>query len=166
MKTSLPKISFALVSIITLLSTKCQAQNSPKDYLAAHNAARAAVGVGPLAWSDTVANYAQQYANQRAADCQLVHSSNDSYGENLAEGYGSYGPLSGVDGVKMWIDEKSSYDYHSNTCTNNGECLHYTQVVWKESVHLGCARVICNNGGAFITCNYDPPGNYVGQRPY
>ncbi|CAL2279505.1 unnamed protein product [Prunus armeniaca] len=31
---------------------------------------------------------------------------------------------------------------------------------------LGCARVQCSNGWWFVTCNYDPPGNYVGQRPY
>ncbi|XP_010691519.2 pathogenesis-related protein 1A [Beta vulgaris subsp. vulgaris] len=163
MKTSLPKFAFALL-LTTLLHVKCQAQNTPKDYIAVHNAARAAVGVGPLAWSDTVAAYAQQYANQRAADCRLVHS-NTNYGENIAEGSGSYGALSGVDGVKLWINEKSMYDYHSNSCTN-GDCGHYTQVVWRESVRLGCARVLCKNGGAFITCNYDPPGNYIGERPY
>ncbi|KNA11533.1 hypothetical protein SOVF_134250 [Spinacia oleracea] len=166
MKSSLPNIAFALVLlIITLFLVHCQAQNSPKDYVAAHNAARAAVGVGPLAWSTTVAAYAQQYANQRV-DCQLVHSSDSTYGENIAEGYGSYGAaLSGVEAVKLWISEKSSYDHRSNSCIN-GECLHYTQVVWRESVRLGCARVVCQNGGAFVTCNYDPPGNYIGELPY
>ncbi|CAI0421922.1 unnamed protein product, partial [Linum tenue] len=39
-------------------------------------------------------------------------------------------------------------------------------VVWRNSVRLGCARVQCANGWWFVTCSYDPPGNYVGQRPY
>ncbi|KAK9904643.1 hypothetical protein M0R45_000535 [Rubus argutus] len=28
------------------------------------------------------------------------------------------------------------------------------------------ARVQCSNLWWFVTCNYDPPGNYIGQRPY
>lgn len=46
------------------------------------------------------------------------------------------------------------------------ECLHYTQVVWRDSVYLGCAKVNCYNGGSFVICSYDPPGNYEGDRPY
>ncbi|KAF7842861.1 Cysteine-rich secretory protein, allergen V5/Tpx-1-related [Senna tora] len=46
-------------------------------------------------------------------------------------------------------------------------CLHYTQVVWLDSVHIGCAEVKCdNNADTFIICNYDPPGNFDGQTPY
>ena len=160
-KSTIALVVLGLVLALALVK-KTQAQNSPRDYVAAHNAARAAVGVGPLLWNETVAAYAQQYANQRAADCQLEHSGG-SYGENIAEGYGE--DFTGVDGVKLWIEEKSNYDYHSNSCVG-GECLHYTQVVWRESVHLGCARVECQNGGFFITCNYDPPGNYIGERPF
>ncbi|KAK2998900.1 hypothetical protein RJ639_023346, partial [Escallonia herrerae] len=42
-------------------------------------------------------------------------------------------------------------------------CGHYTQVVWRNSVRLGCARVQSNSGWWFIACNYDPPGNYIAQ---
>ncbi|GMH03066.1 hypothetical protein Nepgr_004905 [Nepenthes gracilis] len=94
-------------------------------------------------------------------DCILEHSEGP-YGENIAEGWGQF---SGADAVKLWAGEKDNYDYGSNSCVR-GECLHYTQVVWRDSVHLGCARVECQNGWAFVTCNYDPPGNYVGERPY
>ncbi|KAI3762269.1 hypothetical protein L1987_52694 [Smallanthus sonchifolius] len=50
------------------------AQNSPQDYLNAHNAARAQVGVGNMEWNPSLAAYAQSYANQRIGDCNLVHS--------------------------------------------------------------------------------------------
>ncbi|GAV80285.1 CAP domain-containing protein [Cephalotus follicularis] len=161
------------VCIISLLALACLiglalvhysfAQNSPQDYLNAHNDARASVGVGALTWDDTVANYAQNYANERINDCQLVHSGGP-YGENLAWGYPD---LSGTGAVELWVDEKAYYDYNSNTCEPGKVCGHYTQVVWRNSIHLGCARVICNNNeGTFVICNYDPPGNYVGQRPY
>ncbi|KAK4424276.1 Basic form of pathogenesis-related protein 1 [Sesamum alatum] len=136
-------------------------QNSPQAFLDAHNRARAQVGVRPLVWNETVANYASDYAHKRYGDCELEHSQGP-YGENLAEGWGT---LSATDAVGMWVSEKSCYDYGSNSCVG-GECLHYTQVVWNESVHLGCARVQCRNGWLFVICSYDPPGNYIGRRPY
>lgn len=73
------------------------AQNSPQDYVDAHNAVRAEVGVGPITWNNTVAAYAQKYANSRVENCELEHSGGP-YGENIAEGYGN---LNGVDAVKM-----------------------------------------------------------------
>ncbi|KAL2537290.1 CAP superfamily protein [Forsythia ovata] len=136
-------------------------QNSPQDFLSTHNEARAQVGVPPLVWNDTVAAYALNYANERRADCELAHSEGP-YGENLAEGWGK---LAAGDAVSLWVGERSCYEYDSNSCVD-GECLHYTQVVWRDSVHLGCARVQCSNGWLFVICNYDPPGNYIGQRPY
>uniref|UniRef100_A0A2N9GVV4 SCP domain-containing protein n=1 Tax=Fagus sylvatica TaxID=28930 RepID=A0A2N9GVV4_FAGSY len=139
---SLSKISLALIICLLGLSLvhRSHAQDSKEDYLNAHNAARAEVGVPPLTWDDTVASYAQNYANQPVT-------------------------MKGTDAVNMWVGEKPNYDYNSNSCVG-GECLHYTQVVWRNSVRLGCAKVRCNNGGTFIGCNYDPRGNYVGEKPY
>ena len=138
------------------------AQSSPKDYVDSHNAARAKVGVQPITWNETVAAYAKRYANSRlAAHCDMKHSGGP-YGENLAEGYGS---MSGSDAVAFWLTEKPNYDHNSNSCVG-GECLHYTQIVWGGSVHLGCARVLCKNGWWFVTCNYYPPGNIEGERPF
>ncbi|KAG4945486.1 hypothetical protein JHK87_041493 [Glycine soja] len=144
-------------------STSYLARTSPTpiQHVDAHNAARSEVGVPDLAWDDSVAAYAENYANQRKGDCALIHSGGE-YGENIAM---STGELSGTDAVKMWVDEKANYDHDSNSCVG-GECLHYTQVVWRDSVRLGCAKVTCDNGGTFITCNYDPPGNFVGEIPY
>ncbi|XP_021717174.1 pathogenesis-related protein PRB1-3-like [Chenopodium quinoa] len=150
------------VIAILAFAQLCYAQNSPQDYVDAHNAARAAVGVGNIQWDDQVAAYAQQYANQRINDCALQHSGGP-YGENIVAGPGD---ASGTDAVKIWVDEKANYDYNSNTCAPNKVCGHYTQVVWRDSVRLGCARVPCNGGGIFITCNYDPRGNIIGQKPY
>ena len=161
-KMGLRKISLAFVFLMGLtLVHLTLAQDSKEDYLNAHNAARADVGVPSLTWDDTVAAYAQNYANQRIGDCNLVHSGG-KYGENIAWGSAD---LSGTDAVKMWVDEKANYDYNSNSCVG-GQCGHYTQVVWRNSVRLGCAKVRCNNGGTFIGCNYDPPGNYNNERPY
>ncbi|CAB4290240.1 unnamed protein product [Prunus armeniaca] len=156
-------ISLSLVCILSsALLQSTHAQDTPQDYLIAHNNARAAVNVGPLSWDDDLAAYAQDYANQQIGDCVLVHS-DGPYGENLA---GSTGDLSGTSAVNLWVAEEADYDYDSNSCADGKVCGHYTQVVWSNSARLGCAKVTCNNGGTFIGCNYDPPGNVVGQKPY
>ncbi|CAO2815860.1 unnamed protein product [Amaranthus hypochondriacus] len=159
----LTKLTYLIIGILVLLQTCSNAQNSPQDYVDAHNQARAADGVGNIAWNETVAAYAENYANQRAADCALIHSdTNGLYGENIGVGP----ELTGIGAVEMWVKEKANYDYDSNTCADNEMCGHYTQVVWSNSLGLGCARVQCNNGNFFVTCNYSPPGNYIGEKPF
>ncbi|KAK1441557.1 hypothetical protein QVD17_07555 [Tagetes erecta] len=157
------KLQYALLCFIILaIFRSTLAQNSPQDFVAAHNAARAQVGVGNIAWNPTLATYAQNYANQRIGDCNLIHS-DGPYGENLAKGSGEF---TGTSAVNLWVSEKASYDHATNTCAAGKVCGHYTQVVWRNSVQLGCARVRCVNGEWFITCNYNPPGNYANQSPY
>nr|KYP48469.1 hypothetical protein KK1_029844 [Cajanus cajan] len=152
----------AVILVVAATSSVCNAQNSPQDYLNAHNKARSEVGVGPMRWDATVASYAQNYVNKLKGNCKMVHSGGP-YGENLAW---SSGDMTGVGAVNLWVGEKPKYDYNSNQCVG-GECRHYTQVVWRNSVRLGCAKVRCNDGrSTIISCNYDPPGNYVNQRPY
>ncbi|XP_052202018.1 pathogenesis-related leaf protein 4-like [Diospyros lotus] len=166
MKLSMSSLSTLALILFTVLATihSSQAQNAPQDYVNAHNAARAQVGVGPIAWDETVAAFARNYANQRIGDCNLVHSGGGGkYGENLAKGSGDF---TGKAAVDLWVAEKAFYNYNSNSCAAGKQCGHYTQVVWRNSVKVGCARVRCNNGWWFITCNYAPPGNYVGQKPY
>ncbi|RZC76480.1 hypothetical protein C5167_000601 [Papaver somniferum] len=154
-------MSFIVFLTLALSFHVSQAQTPQQQYLAAHNAARAEVNVGALVWDDNVAAYAANYANQRAGDCQLIHSGG-RYGENLA---GSSGNLAIGRAVNLWVSEKTMYDYQSNSC-QGGDCRHYTQVVWRNSIRLGCASRTCNNGGTFVICSYDPPGNWARQRPY
>lgn len=48
---------------------------------------------------------------------------------------------------------------------------HFTQIVWKDTTHVGCATVMCNGLAnidssmplPFTVCNYSPPGNYDGE---
>ncbi|KAJ1403692.1 Pathogenesis-related protein 1-like, SCP domain [Sesbania bispinosa] len=160
------KVPFFVLCVMVIATTIAHvgyAQDSPADFENAHNAARSQVGVPPLKWDDTVAAYALNYANQnKGPNCKDTDHSNGPYGENLAW---DSGDVSGAEAVRRWVDEKANYDYSSNSC--DGVCGHYTQVVWRDSVRLGCAKVKCdNNGGTFIICNYDPAGNVDGQKPY
>jgi pathogenesis-related protein 1 len=155
-----------ILVILTILSTCyfiiCLAQNSPEDYLDAHNKARAEVGVPPLCWDETLEAYAKNYSESKIESCEMVHSGGP-YGENLAEG--SDPEMTATDAVNFWLDEKKYYDNATNSCVQD-ECRHYTQVVWHDTLHLGCAKAHCTKGWTFIICSYDPPGNYVGDHPY
>jgi len=162
------KLAVLLVSLAMAAATAVHpsyAQNSPQDYLTPHNNARAAVGVGPVTWSTKLQQFAESYAAQRAGDCRLQHSGGP-YGENIF--WGSAGAdWKAADAVRSWVDEKQWYNYATNSCASGKVCGHYTQVVWRASTSIGCARVVCrDNRGVFIICNYEPRGNIVGQKPY
>jgi pathogenesis-related protein 1 len=45
-------------------------------------------------------------------------------------------------------------------------CGHYTQVVWKNSMEVGGGMAICDNKSQVWVCNYNPPGNVEGEKPY
>ncbi|KAA0031390.1 basic form of pathogenesis-related protein 1-like [Cucumis melo var. makuwa] len=152
--------TICLVSFL-LATTISNAQNSPQDFVDTHNDIRAAVGVGPVSWDDTLAAYAQSYADSKIDTCEMEHS-NGPYGENLAEGYDE---MTGVEAVKFWATEKKFYNHHLNRCVGD-ECGHYTQIVWRHTTNIGCGRVKCENNWVFVICNYNPPGNYIGQHPY
>ncbi|KAL3843832.1 hypothetical protein ACJIZ3_001235 [Penstemon smallii] len=158
-----PIISLILSFVALTIIIPSSAQNSAQDYVNSHNTPRGQVGVGTVTWNTTLATYAQNYANQRITDCALTHSYGP-YGENLAKGSNS--AFSGVSAVNMWVAEKPYYDYTTNSCTGGKQCLHYTQVVWRESVQIGCARVQCTSGWYYVICSYAPPGNWEGEWPY
>ncbi|MDX3136607.1 pathogenesis-related family 1 protein [Streptomyces europaeiscabiei] len=132
-------------------------------FLTIVNRARADVGVPPLVWDESVAAHARHWARVRVADCELIHS-NSRYGENLARGSDPRYSLS--DAARLWLDEKSDYDRPSNSCVNDRECLHYTQLVWRTSTRVGAARARCGDGWTYVVANFDPPGNWLGRRPY
>ncbi|MEP6558529.1 MAG: CAP domain-containing protein [Burkholderiales bacterium] len=145
--------------------------------LAAHAAWRREVGVGPLAWSDSLATSAQDWAEHIREDrsCRVdasAHSQRADIGENLAY----YSPMRMSNGktrqqaieparvVDDWGQEKRFYDRASNRCS--GVCGHYTQVVWQDTQAVGCGRAVCEDQSQVWVCQYSPPGNYTGQKPY
>ena len=132
------------------------------EVLAAHNQARAKVGVKPLVWSNKLAQIAQRHAEILARKCSLQHSKNN-LGENLYMQSG--GNFSPVNGVRAWLSEEQYYDYASNSARGGQVVGHYTQIVWKDTKEVGCGYAR-SNCGVFMVCNYSPAGNIVGRRPY
>ncbi|MEO6603578.1 MAG: CAP domain-containing protein [Polyangiaceae bacterium] len=158
---------------------------------AAHNAVRSSVDstppLPPLVWSDELAQYAQQWADELAAtSCSSPHhrSSQElqtvNYGENLAAFISSSGGSTAQQAVNAWAAEKTCYTFGALTTTDKCDtacytglhsdgCGHYTQIVWRASKEVGCGVASCPNGGGqedIWICNYSPPGNFIGRTPY
>ncbi|XP_048134203.1 pathogenesis-related protein PR-1-like [Rhodamnia argentea] len=153
-----------LVSTCHALPRKPAGPSLADQFLAPHNVARAAVRMPPLVWDPSLVGYARQWAFQRRRDCALRHS-NGPYGENIFWGSGT--GWSPGQAVAAWASERRWYDYKSNGCSRGQMCGHYTQIVWRSTKRVGCTVEVCSSGGGtFMVCEYDPPGNYIGERPY
>ncbi|XP_024365166.1 pathogenesis-related protein PRB1-2 [Physcomitrium patens] len=135
-----------------------------QEFLTPHNNARKDVGVDALVWSKELEDYARSYAQSQRDSCLPLTHSNGNYGENLFWGSGqNWTPF---EAVTAWNDEKVDYNYNTNTCAPNKVCGHYTQVVWNTTTHVGCASEMCSDDGIYIICSYDPPGNWIGEKPH
>lgn len=122
-----------------------------------HNEKRKDHHACPMSWSSEAFDYAKKMVD--AKDCNdysLTHSSNNPFGENLSMGWSPSNPLQGV---QVWYDENTDYDY------NNPKALHFTQMVWKLSLGLGCAAKNCaaEGNGWYIVCEYTPKGNIMSR---
>lgn len=134
-----------------------------------HNRARTEVGVAPLVWSKILAGYAQSWADHLAVtNCRMEHRPysgkwKQEHGENLFMGTAGYYGV--ADAVRSWESEKSLYHGAPLNSSNWYPSGHYTQMVWGSTSHIGCAKAECR-GNVIVVCNYDPPGNVMGQKPY
>lgn len=150
--------------------------------LNSHNSVRSQLGLPPLRWSNTLVKYARQWADHQAQtqNCSMVHRPHGSgpykqvHGENLfwaspkrwSDGRSERQNISIQEVIKSWADEVVDYDYNSNSCNFGEQCGHYTQMVWRETREVGCVRTTCGDKSQLWVCNYNPPGNYIGERPY
>jgi len=126
-----------------------------QDALNYHNYYRSLHGVDDLQWDTGVEAQAQEWAD--GCRIPLEHSSGTGNGENLAYGQGGM-----HEAIKAWYNEIIHYDY-SNHGFSPGTG-HFTQVIWKNTNRLGCAMGNCPNvSGGYWVCQYNPPGNYIGE---
>ncbi len=149
-----------------------------REMLVAHNRWRAKVGVPPLAYSNELAASAQKWANnlKQNNQCRMKHSDpKNLYGENLywasalewSDGKREVQKVSPAKVVDDWANERADYNYKNNSCTQGKMCGHYTQAVWRTTTTVGCAVAVCADTLEQIwVCQYQPPGNWVGEKPY
>lgn len=133
-----------------------------QEILDTHNDYRIDVGIANISWSEEVAISAQAWAAELASNCEFKHSIG-SYGENIW--VGTEGAFSPANVVNSWGSEIADYHYDSNTCADGKGCGHYTQIVWENSTKVGCGVASCDGLDIWV-CQYDPPGNFNGEKPY
>lgn len=147
-----------------------------EDLLRAHNEVRRKAGVPPLRWAPDLASAAHDRARRLAgAGCTLERDRLEGdVGENLLRaapertGGGTVGvySVSPEQVIAAWAAEAAHYSYDTNSCAPGHDCLHYTQLVWRQTKELGCGVAICPSHGQVWVCEYRPAGNIVGRKPY
>jgi pathogenesis-related protein 1 len=140
--------------------------NEEQAILSYHNDVRSAVSVPPLAWSKELAQHATDWSNKLAAKgCNLEHSQDSEYGENIFMGSASLNHDAVVEAAKAWESEKINYSSEKLNKANWSQSGHYTQMVWRNTTQLGCAKAVCADS-LVVVCNYSPAGNMMGEKPY
>ncbi len=144
-------------------------QKTKDEILRIHNEYRQKAGVPALEWSDELSAYAQQWADYLTKNgCVMKHRPQDGsykqvHGENLY--MATIGFYSVADGIADWYNEKRLYNGDPISGSNFHAVGHYTQLMWANTTKLGAGIAYCN-GNFILVCNYDPPGNVMGQTPF
>lgn len=129
-----------------------------EDALLIHNELRAAWGAPPLVWSKVLSDSAQA-----VADTCVIRPSGSEFGENMLL---SSGALTCSKSSEFWHESETLWeslggdqpDFYPDTGT-------FTQMVWKSTMQVGCAKKQCDSGD-FVVCHYYPPGNIVGGSSF
>lgn len=126
-----------------------------------------------LVWDPLIAAKAQEYASS-IDDFSQGHSSQqfrtykstyvDGYhGENMAIGGGAFADPASF--VREGWGASEAQDCTLASCGG-----HYTQIVWRSTVAVGCAQkegvAFGGNIGTLTVCQYGPGGNISGRDPY
>ncbi len=137
--------------------------------LAAHNAERARVGTAPLRWADSLEAEARVWARELIRTNRFAHDpARHGHGENLWTGWGGR-TWTPEDMVGDWIAEKADYRHgvfpNVSRTGNWSDVGHYSQLVWRDTTHVGCA-VETRGDRSVLACRYSPPGNIDGRLAY
>ncbi|NWI54398.1 PI16 inhibitor, partial [Calyptomena viridis] len=120
-----------------------------------------------MTWDKELEDLAQSYAEK----CIWDHNKDRGQrGENL---FVMAPNLDLEFAVKDWNGEKKFYNLAKSLCVPGQTCDNYKQVVWADTQHIGCGANFCEKiegieteNMHLLVCNYYPPGNLNGRKPY
>ncbi|NWU02839.1 PI16 inhibitor, partial [Urocynchramus pylzowi] len=169
-------LSSGLPPVLLVLSVLelswCLSDEEKKIILDEHNKYRSQVSppakaMMKMTWDKELEALAQSYAEK----CIWDHNKERGRrGENL---FAMAPTLELEFAVEDWNGEEKFYNLTTSTCVPGQMCGHYTQVVWSSTHQIGCGAHFCEKIDGIETenmhllvCNYYPPGNMKGKKPY
>ena len=164
---------FALVlgAVVAMAQAVTAAQLSERqknELLKAQNRYRAALGETALAWSDGLAGNAQKWAEHLAGEVHAVrHSGALATGENIATWPAGHATLTRL--VQLWGAEQRYFvDAVFPDVSRTGDwkaVAHYSQLVWRKTTQVGCGFAT-GGGQDYLVCQYNPMGNFEGEKAF
>ncbi|XP_008545885.1 venom allergen 3-like [Microplitis demolitor] len=155
--------------------------NNKRAFVASGSEMRGTTGpqpagiIQPLQWDYELAKIAQRWADQ----CRFGHDhcrdvDRFPVGQNVAKMMHSAGyTIKLSDLVQLWYDEVQDFDgqsVYNFRWQSYPQIGHYSQLVWGETTHVGCAAIRYMGYDAWYTtylvCNYGPSGNWIGRPVY
>ena len=119
-----------------------------------------------LVWDEYLAEVSLEWLEHLAENngCQMEHNWDSPLGENLM--WATY-YMSAADVVNGWASEEAFMITIVILANLWEKCVALHKFVWESTERVGCAMIVCPNGTDHMwMCNYDPAGNWVGERPY
>lgn len=141
------------------------------EILTAHNKYRLDLDLPELVWSKKLENSSKKWVDKLISRDIFEHS-DTKYGENIFVIMGR--DASPIEVVDDWASEKKYFNYETRKCIQNccdyvdcclHECGHYTQIIWRDTKEVGCAVSKLGSKQIWV-CQYNPPGNYNGEKTY
>ncbi|XP_058519840.1 peptidase inhibitor 16 isoform X2 [Ochotona princeps] len=162
-----------LLLLATMDPSRALSANEKRTLVELHNLYRAQVSPSAsdmlqMRWDEELAAFAKAYAQK----CVWGHNKERGRrGENL---FAITDEVMDVPlAMEEWYQEHAYYNLSAATCAQGQVCGHYTQVVWAKTERIGCGTHFCEKlegvkeiNIQILVCNYEPPGNVKGKRPY
>ena len=131
-----------------------------------HNLYREQHGACPMTYSTALADYISSSSGFQTTCDTDVPTYNRAPGEHLASVVVPSGDVTRWDvaeGVKDWYcTQEGCYNYGHNS--QNSSALIFSQVVWKETLEVGCGLCLsAASSRAHLMCAYKEAGNIVSQ---
>ncbi|EXJ55111.1 hypothetical protein A1O7_08036 [Cladophialophora yegresii CBS 114405] len=146
-----------------------------------HNIHRSNHSADPMVWNTNMADIAREIAET----CVYGHVTSvggGGYGQNIGAGYPPT-PLGMGNFITegLYNDEVNNYVYYGTEpdVTTLNQWGHFSQIVWKGSLSVGCYTADCSSGGLtnagppippyFTVCNYSPAGkstSFISHNTY